>query len=216
MKIITAGIPRSGSTRLFNIVRLGLLQHFPKNYINAHWVTTFNDNPACHNILKVHEFSNNLVDYADFIFTTKRDIRFIAASAWDHRAHGVYRKPSELVESMASVLIMYEKWKVHSDYEIVYEKFSEHSEEIVSNLFSIIGLPIDVKKLLNDLNDIKNSKTVFNEDGESLMHVNHISEKTCLDYRERLPTVFSQAVETVFRPWLEQHGYIESSEFKFL
>lgn len=216
MNILIAGIPRSGSTRLFNIVRLGLLQHFPKNFINSHWITTFKDNPACHNILKVHEFEDRWVKYADFIFTTKRDIRFLAASAWDHKPLGTYQIPNQLVQSMTAVLGMYESWKPYSDYEIVYEKFSQYSEEIVSNLFSVIGLPVDVKKLLSDLDAIKNSKEMFNEDGESLMHTNHISEKTSLNYRDRLPEDFYTAVETTFMPWLEEHEYIQSEPFKFL
>jgi len=217
LNIILAGIPRSGSTRLFNIVRLGLLQHFPAEYLNCHWITTFQHKENCHNLLKVHVFDQRWIDYADFVFTTKRDIRYIAASAYEHNLKKANCTIDGVIKSMHSVLEMHALWNEHSDFEVVYEKFDDHSEEIINGIFSKIGLPVDVKKVLTDLSEIRNAKEYFNDDGVSLMHTNHISPKTHLSYKERLPRPFHEKLDLVFNSWLQENGYVgRSSGFKFI
>lgn len=211
MNLVIAGIPRSGSTRLFNIVRLGMLQNFNKDQINSGWVRAFTHKDGCHNIVKVHDYDPLWVDYGKHIFTTKRDVRYIASSAYEHKPYDVFKRPDQLINSMRNVLEKYRTWNEVSDYELVYEDFREQKERIVNEIFNVIGLSVDVKKLLDDLSKIGNSKSHFNEDGESLMHIQHFSPNTQLHYTDRLPPDFVQAIDEAFRPWLIQHGYEKDS-----
>lgn len=207
MNLVIAGIPRSGSTRLFNIIRLGMLQNFNKDQINSGWVRAFTHKDGCHNIIKVHDYDPLWVDYGKHIFTTKRDVRYIASSAYEHKPYDVFKRPDQLVNSMRNVLEKYRTWNEVSDYELVYEDFPDHKERIVAEIFEVIGLPVDVNKLLDDLSQIGNSKNHFNEDGESLMHIQHFSPNTGLHYTQRLPSDFVAAINEAFMPWLIENGY---------
>ena len=207
MNIVTAGIPRSGSTRLYNIIRLGMLQFFDKDQINAGWISSYSHQDSKHNRVKVHDYDPMWLDYGKHIFTTKRDVRYIASSAYEHKPYDHFTSPEQLVGSMRSVLKNYHLWKEASHYEVVYEDFETKKESIVSDIFKIIGLPINVTKLLDDLTKIGNSKNHFNEDGESLMHIQHFSPNTNKHYRDRLPAEFVSAIERNFAEWLEDNGY---------
>lgn len=207
MNIVAAGIPRSGSTRLYNIIRLGMLQFFDKDQINAGWINNYSHQEGKHNIVKVHDYDPKWLEYGKHIFTTKRDVRYIASSAYEHKPYDRFTNPNQLVGSMHNVLKTYDLWKEVSHYEVVYEDFPSKKEIIVKDIFDIIGLPVDVTKLLDELSQIGNSKNRFNEDGESLMHIQHFSPNTHKHYRDRLPPDFAFAIENTFASWLLENGY---------
>ncbi len=207
MNIVAAGIPRSGSTRLYNIIRLGMLQFFDKDQINAGWINSYSHKDGKHNIVKVHDYDPMWLDYGKHIFTTKRDIRYIASSAYEHKPYDRFTKPEQLVASMHNVLKTYNLWKGVSDYEVVYEDFPTKKEEIVRDIFKVIGLPVNVSKVLDELSKIGNSKNHFNEDGESLMHIQHFSPNTHLNYRDRLPPDFVELIDRTFSCWVVENGY---------
>ena len=191
-----------------------MLQNFDKDQVNSGWVRSFKHKDGCHNILKVHDFDPKWVEYGKYIFTTKRDVRYIASSAYEHKPYDVFKRPEQLVNSMRNVLEKYQTWKEVSDYELVYEDFDKNKEMIVGDIFKVIGLPIDVEKLLYDLSQIGNSENHFNEDGESLMHIQHFSPNTSLHYKDRLPPDFAEAIDDTFKPWLIENGYDGKQEKK--
>lgn len=204
MNIVVAGIPRSGSTRLYNIVRLGFLQQYSPDLVNSEWVTNFkpSDNQ---NILKIHQFSEKWLSWSDYVFTCKRDLRYIAASAIDLMPVNTYRTTDDIVKMCREILEMYEAWSSHADYELVYEDFSENSESVVSRIFGVLGMNIDIGKLVADLNEIGNSRERF--DRRTLMHPNHISGQTKKHYSERLTREQTSVIESVFGSWLVENGY---------
>lgn len=207
MNIICAGIPRSGSTRLYSILRLGLEQNFPLNEISSQWEAAFKVGDH-HNLLKIHNFSKKWLDWSDFVFTTKRDLRYIAASAIDLMPAGTYKTPESLVQMCKDILIMYDSWNEHSDYELVYEDFYKNETKIVDDIFKVLNLKVDIEKLLFELKEIKNSNLNF--DHTTLMHKNHISKNTGLHYTKRLSKEQYEIIEKEFKDWLICNKYIIS------
>jgi len=204
LNIICAGIARSGSTRLYNIVRLGLEQNFPAEQISAQWVNSFVPGEH-HNILKIHDFKKRWLNWSDFVFTTRRDIRYIAASALDLMPRGTYKNTDSIIQMCKEILDMYEAWNDHTDYELVYEDFKENKEKVVQTIFGILGLPVDCNKLLDDLSRIGNPAGEF--DKTTLMHVKHISENTFKHYTKRLSKEHCDAINTTYKYWLDSKGY---------
>lgn len=204
MNIICAGIPRSGSTRLYNILRLGLEQNFPLEEINAQWINSFVPGDH-HNILKIHDFKKRWLDWGDFIFTTRRDLRYIAASAVDLMPRGTYKTTGCILQMCKEILDMYEAWDEHTDYELVYEDFHNNKEKVVRTIFGILGLSVDINKLLHDLEMIRNSEKDFNK--TTLMHFKHISENTNKHYSKRLTQEQYEAINLTYRDWLDSKDY---------
>lgn len=204
MNIICAGIPRSGSTRLYNILRLGLEQNFPLEEINSQWINSFVPGDH-HNILKIHDFKKRWLDWGDFVFTTRRDLRYIAASAVDLMPRGTYKTTGCILQMCKEILDMYETWDEHTDYELVYEDFHNNKEKVVRTIFGILGLSVDINKLLCDLEMIRNSEKEFNN--TTLMHFKHISENTNKHYSKRLTQEQYEAINSTYRDWLDSKDY---------
>ena len=106
MKILIAGMPQSGSTALYNIVRLYMEYHdifyenflfsiFPwtdnhngpkapireKQTVNEYYLESFQEHyPNRLVILKEHHYNEFLFEWADLIFVCRRDIRDAIAS----------------------------------------------------------------------------------------------------------------------------------------
>src|SRR3546814_19142334 len=82
--IVIAGMRHSGSTAIFNIVRLALKQRgvdFASFYSEAAQAERLHD-PDCPLLLiKTHEFRDDVASRASMVITTRRDLRDTVASA---------------------------------------------------------------------------------------------------------------------------------------
>jgi hypothetical protein len=156
MNILVAGIPRSGSLRLFNILRLGLQQVYPKDQIHFGYEKKFVPNPNKQvNLNKMHDCLDDKRDWADFVFTTRRDLRYILASGMDFGMLKRNLSEYEIVDFLNDVVEKHTYWSVSTDFEIPYEKFEDNKKEFISNIFSILGLMIDVDQILMDMDALK-------------------------------------------------------------
>lgn len=209
MNILIAGIPRSGSLRLFNMVRVGLEQLFPKSEINFGYEEKFVDDPDKHfNILKVHNYSDEKKDWADVIFTTKRDLRDILASSIDFKLLNMKFLSEEAIKNfLGDVISKYDAWKQYTDLEVEYESFDENKKQVVQRVFNLLKLRVDVEEVLERLEFIKQNQGVKGKAAEYISP-NHVSKKTNLSYDKRLDEETLETVQENFGDWLKFNGYV--------
>lgn len=212
MNILVSGIPRSGSTRLYNIIRLILLQKNSWNDLYCCWHDHFDlQKQRKHNIIKLHYFDQKFCDWADFIFTTKRDLRDVAASSLEFNQHrGRVSDNEVLLTFLHAVMTMYELWKEYSDYEVIYEQIPKFGLRDIMNLTEILEIEnVNYGHVMSGLEDIKNSsKSLATDyDWNTLMNSYHISERTHLPFSIRLGEERTNLVNEACGSWLVENGY---------
>ena len=209
MNILVAGIPRSGSLRIFNIVRVGLEQLFPKHEINFGYENNFVEkSEKKFNILKVHSCDDGLRDWADVIFTTKRDLRDILASSIDFGMLDIRFLSEEKINIFLNDIVeKYNYWRQNSDLEVIFESFEENKRQVITRIFEICKLRVDVDEVLRRIDYIaenRNNKALVGE----YISKKHISNKADSTYRDRLDSETLQVVQDAFADWLKMNGYL--------
>jgi hypothetical protein len=212
MNILVAGIPRSGSTRLYNIIRLILLQKFSFESLHCGWHDKFDLQKAgVHNIIKLHYFDQKWCDWADVIFTTKRDLRDVAASSLEfHKHRGRVYGDEVLLNFLHAVIAMHDLWGVYSDYELVYEEYGRFGLRDIMNVSEKLGLfDTNYGHVLDGVEEIKKNSVLERDqyDWVTLMSHYHISENTNLHFSERLSEDQTKLINDNFGHWLLDNGY---------
>lgn len=118
MLVLSAGMPRSGSTWLYNALRLMLAQRFASpGALACAWVGDIDRLPAealCR-LVKLHEWDGALAGQADFVVWSYRDLRDAMAS--QHRKFG-----GALSLQFADYLVRQDaRWSARADHVMRYE-----------------------------------------------------------------------------------------------
>ncbi|KAK9808857.1 hypothetical protein WJX72_005211 [[Myrmecia] bisecta] len=154
--IITAGPERSGSTWLFNAVRL--LFKSAKQPLDSYWLTQVTDEkladrhggqPGGHHVLiKTHRWSNAWTpSQADHVFLTHRDLRGVVASY--QRMGWAYDIPDTYVSE-------HQAWKGIANRDLAYEDIMSDPEGQLRALATDLGLveQVNLPDVLQQLRDL--------------------------------------------------------------
>ena len=149
MLIVCAGRSRSGSTLMYNLVRLTLIEFFGKN--NARGVKFYKKKHECkYNIIKLHDSNDKYFEKnADYIFSTHRDesnqrksiIRF-------RRIIKNYVVCNEdLNEFIKYDYSRYKKWSSHKNFvkTFEYNLLVNSKEEVIKEISNVFNLNITSK-----------------------------------------------------------------------
>lgn len=205
--ILSAGMPRSGSTWLFNAARL-LLQSRYK--ISAKWIEDFEDADLCDVdilILKIHEFIPEWVEKADQIIYSYRDIRDAIASA----ERKFDRIPS--LEQAKNLVDMDYKWKKVADFTLKYEVLFSEKESLLSELAKILDINVDkqkIKSILCELDQMSYNDPGFKNDKynmTNLLHVDHVTNGGYGTWKYQLDKNLVCEIERKFIKWFNDFGY---------
>jgi hypothetical protein len=197
--ILSAGMHRSGSTWLFNVLRTIFLSRRKKVY--SCFANKYDGGKKENiHIIKIHTFSQKFYDLSDYVFITKRDIRDIAASA-------IRRNLIE--NNLQSVLnyihIVIEKehtyWAGKYNLEIVYERISRHKLKYLKLISQILQENINVKKVCKDVDKIKPKKKF---DSVTQLHPDHITNG---HYKKTLSKKVIDSINQKYEWWLKENGY---------
>ena len=128
--IISAGMPRSGSTWLYNATRLVLLSSPEfKDDLACGWIDDRNNLAESKNtLIKIHEFDKRLSEQAYYTIYSYRDVRDSLASI--NRKFG--RLPS--LDAATHLIKMHDKWTRVADIIVPYEKILSSKKEIITDL----------------------------------------------------------------------------------
>jgi hypothetical protein len=211
--ILVAGMRHSGSTALFNIIRLALERNemnFVAGYSEKIVVDELDFNQTELALLKTHELRDDILQRATFIFTTKRDLRNTVASAV-RRKFPTLEKVGGATEYAKYNRSIYEQWSNKSNFEFCYEEFITQPLSVIQKVLSVIGLhKVDSVSIYNQLMNLPTdqySKTLL-----SPIHITDPARER--NYLDTLTDKEIQVIDSQHAGWLQQNGYQQLSNKK--
>lgn len=191
MRVLIAGQGRAGSTVLWRMATK--LLHLNGIKAAAGW-----DRPRAWKskayVLKVHPFDKVALDWADVVLTPRRDIRE-AVDSYERIIPRRIVNEKKVRDCCKEMTTLYNMWKDHSDYEMVYERFREDPEKIVAEIAAAMGFECPeghVKQVL---------KHVGRPPGKKPM----ILKRTWVE----------DIIEKEYHGWLAEHGYPVPGQYRY-
>jgi hypothetical protein len=204
--IVTAGMPRSGSTWLYNAVRL-LLEGTGCLDIGAGWIADFNSFKN-HDvvILKIHNFEPVIADNATVIFYSYRDVRDALASF--KRKFG--NEPS--IDQAKTFIDNDNKWRQKASFIMKYEEMIAAREKTINAIARCLQIqnanPHHLMQEIDTMNYTKGDKKNNTYNLENLLHKNHITDGRHGSWKGHVPDTIITQIELECKDWLQANGYI--------
>lgn len=169
--ILIAGVPRSGSTWLFNASRLLLRQAGIS--LQAVWVEEYDpDHPAAVHLIKAHRPSEiNFVP--DVVLTTRRPTEACLASLI--RMGWLANDPEAIRAAHKDHKALYAHWQTRSDLETSYDTIVRHPVDALSRLADMLELTLstdEIQQIATTLAQMR-APEQGGYDRKTLLHPNH-------------------------------------------
>jgi hypothetical protein len=148
--VLVAGVPRSGSTWLFNASRLLLQTRFPQ--IHAVWVTDYvpTDSSPCH-LVKVHRPVE--VPFAPaIVLTSRRDLAESIASRI--RMGWLEDTPDAIVRAAHKHRALYNHWHARSHFEADYAAMLDAPAAVIGELARSLGVAVSAERIASIAADL--------------------------------------------------------------
>lgn len=208
--VVCAGIPRSGSTWLYNAARLLLTATTGDSAaVHGTWIEHYEpSNSARFHVVKVHEPDEALAWRAKTILTSRRDLRDIAASAWKR---GWVADEASTLAFLDTVAAQHAFWKARAAFEMVYERMRTDPRAELAAVATAMGLSPDascldgVMREIESLGHDESSEEQFNP--ANLLHKKHIMDGRVGYHAETLPADLLRTINSRFADWLRAHDY---------
>ncbi len=207
--IVVAGMRHSGSTALFNIVRLTLeaLQvDFFSCYSEYNDCVTKTLKMKCICLVKTHELRDDLLSAASTILTARRDLRDTVASA-QRRGFPVLKSVGGPGEYAKYNRALHDIWLPYSSYEFVYERFMSDPVLLISEVLDVLG----VKDINPSVIHEKICHLPTNKYETTLLSPAHITDPDhVLSFSDTLEDSVIEAIELQHSCWLDRYEYTPS------
>lgn len=206
--VIAAGAFRSGSTWLFNAIRLVLNEK--SNNIYACWVGDYDASKAlnCEYVLvKIHSKSEEWCNSAGRIFTIHRDLRDVARSAIDFVGAQTFEEVMPLIRGAAKDHDFWQEF-CHADYD--FQSISTSSEYIVKDIATNLDIDLSQEKVSFISDRLKNLKEPVdsnNYDPVTLLHPKHRFDGMSSTWSRRITAEQSDLIMKEFSSWMNARGY---------
>jgi hypothetical protein len=213
MIYLCAGMPRSGSTWLFNAVRL-LLKYAGAPDLAGGYVGQ-SEELLTHRtaLIKLHPFHPELAARADVILTTHRDLRDVSASMQRHYQRGY--SAADMNEWVRSQV----RWSQVAAYDLHYENLLVDKLAEIKKIAAALKLPpatldaLPYETVAGEI-DGEKFKRRFSEstayDAVNLLHEGHITDGRHGSWEGVLSAPCLAAIEKEFRGWMTLRGYLAS------
>lgn len=200
--ILVAGLNRSGSTWLYNCIRLILQTQYDNVY--SCWVKDYiASDPAPVHLIKIHKPDEELVKHTGEIYTSRRDIWEIVGSMMRMGWLDFADIFSYLDWITASV---HPFWFKNAKMEIDYSEIHQATRLLIEKIGRSLGIYIDVlqsQEICDQLNQLRPSDKY---DHTTQLHPNHISPNKP-DYKEQLGAEKIDQITDRYQDWLKRFGY---------
>ena len=207
--ILSAGAFRSGSTWLYNAIRLVLMASGAK--VSAGWIEDVKlDAPSDDDylIIKVHEPHEQLRQRAWRILTSHRDLRDVARSASDF----LRVKDGEALVGYAELaMTQHLFWAQHAHYDLRYESMKDDPEQVLHEIAAQLGVdlpPEEIAKIRNALAEMPEPRDADKYDATSLLHPEHCFGGEVGGWVDRLAPEASGRITAKFLSWMVRYGYV--------
>lgn len=209
--VLCAGIPRSGSTWLYNAARLGCLIAGGGD-VHAAWIDDYDPtSPAIWHVVKVHDPAPELESRADVVLTSRRDLRDIAASVV---RRGWAEDDAGLIALLGRIIAQHDHWSRKAALEVVYADIQTAPVKTAGAVLAAIGLEPHERNARAIVARIEAavdpSAADAGYDPLTLLHPGHRAGGGRGDYAEVLEPALIERIEGRYGDWLERHGYVAS------
>jgi hypothetical protein len=200
---------RSGSTWLYNAVRL-VLEEARVPGVTAGWIADREKILAArHSVLKIHAYDEKLAEPGNIVLTSHRDLRDIAAS--------LSRKFSFTMETLQETVEAHARWAEVAVYDLRYENLLTDRMRELRKVAGLLRLPeptveaLPFESILGKLEGEKFTEkrsTAQRFDSVNLLHDGHITDGRHGSWDGALSTESVREIEQKYRPWLTARGYL--------
>lgn len=183
MRIITAGMYRSGTTWQFNAVRVLMeLEHGEENVYSC-WVDNYEQNDKKVEIIKTHKGRKSILKDADFIVTTYRRPEEIKGSM-QRRAEYLKKNPDPRFSAEANVgrfeefMRLCDKfWKPKAHYIQDFDKIKGNTKELIDDYIDLFRCKnVTAQQVMEEL-DKQMKVPTKDYDPKTLLHHGHITKE---------------------------------------
>jgi hypothetical protein len=208
--VLCAGIPRSGSTWLYNAVRLLLMRSAGESGVYGAWIEQYDPaKSAAWHVVKVHEPNESLLWRAKIALTSRRDLRDIAASAWKR---GWINDEPTAAAFVDNVVRQHAFWKDRCGYEMVYETMRcDPTAELrrIANVLDARVTDTDIAQVSQQIDALAfDDSNAGPFDPATLLHKRHIADGGVGYHTETLPAALVEKISERYGTWLREKGYI--------
>lgn len=183
--VIIAGVPRSGSTWLYNAARL--ICEAAELDVHACWVADYD--PAAHagsdiHLVKLHH-AKHLTFPHHRLLTTRRNLEERLASLL--RMGWIGSAPEAILEAAKGQASLYAYWNERADLEIAYDEIEKAPADAVERIAEILRLPLRssdrdrISKALTELPGAEVKKCTKGYNETTLLHPGHRADKAGRD-----------------------------------
>ena len=206
--VVVAGIPRSGSTWMFNAVKAIL--ETQEQAVVSQWIEEKRPFSAeAVNLVKVHAPDSELKSEADIVLSSFRDLRDIAASVI---AMG-WADEGQALGTIDAIRLAHDFWSSGSVLDVPYEVLKENPFRIVKALASAMGIRLTDCKVSEVVSSIPHTAKAIGPGGYdpvSLLHERHVNDGTPGRWRYSLSEKLAAGIWLRHSDWLATHGYAEA------
>lgn len=198
---LCAGMLRSGSTWLYNVVRLLCKEHYGtiwQSYITE-YMPGWKGNAA---VVKTHGIVGKLFEDNPTIVICRRDIRDVAASLILKK----WYKPSNICGILRETIKTYEFYQPQATFDFEYGELLDNEVELAEKVGKALDLPCDAPKIVAEIERI--SYQAYYDRAISLFHLKHSTRRESGYYRDVLSPQMIKHIESAFCYWLSKWGYL--------
>lgn len=197
---LSAGMPRSGSTLLYNLLREILRVRFGDRLASG-WIDDLPDLPEGDAyLIKTHRLFPFLYRRAQQIAYSFRDVRTAAVSRWRKFGHDI------TLEQVRNEIREYTVARQHSGLMIRYEEMIRCPTTIVEQLSRLLDIPVDAQEIYGRVAELAPP----DEPGYSrltLLHKDHFTHTGDQEWREIIPPRLQAQIRTKYEWWFRECGY---------
>jgi hypothetical protein len=193
--IVISGLRRSGSTWVYNIVRIAISLKY--NEITAGYGKKFCQGNK-KSVIKLHEFCAECLENKPIVISSIRDPRDMAASAI---RRGICTDP---VTFLSQEKINYEKWKKYINLQIRYEDIVKDKIKEANKILKKIKINVNAQTVVEVVDRIKPEDR---HNKVTQLWPNHITNGDIYTYFDDLNKNQIENIQILFGEWIEKCGY---------
>ena len=204
--VVCAGLPRSGSTWLYNAARL-ILERSGDGAVLGAWIDDLDPasddaRAARHIVVKTHAHDPDLAARADAVLMSHRDLPEIAASM---RRVGFVDRDEEALDAIDAALAHAEAWERDARVRIGYDEIVSRPRAAVALIARALGVDLaedDAASIARDIpREAPGGADAY--DPVTLLHPNHTGGAPA----PRISARCADALTTRHHAWRRRHGY---------
>lgn len=200
--ILSAGMLRSGSTLLYNILRICLVIKYGKNF-NAGWIDNITNYKTYDNyLMKTHSLDRKLTFCANHVFYSYRDVRACLASQ-------TIKFTTKIdIEFCRAQIQQYQFAKKSGAVMVSYEALMQDKEKLITEIAEIFKITLPPAQIIEQLPPLQMSRQPSSYyDRETLLHNDHGTGLARSEWSDVLGNDLLQQIESEFKWWFDETGY---------